>query len=400
MEERVPEIRFKGFDEPWIQQKFCNLAETRRGLTYSPDNICSNQGIRVLRSCNIDKDSFITNDNDVFVDPNVVKIPTVQVGDILITAANGSANLVGKHAIINGITPNSAIHGGFMLVASTKKPNFVNALMSASWYGKFINLFVSGGNGSIGNLNKNDLDEQNVVVPDGSEQDKIGVFFNKLDTYITLTQQKLDQLKTLKKACLEKMFPKEGETVPEVRFQGFEGPWEKIIFEEVVKRSSEQSADASLPRVEYEDIVSGIGTINKDLYQKNSHKSGIIFHKGDVLYGKLRPYLQNWLLAFFDGIAVGDFWVLQPQGIDSGFLYRLIQGRKFSDTANQSTGTKMPRADWKLVSKTAFFIPQNVNEQFVIGDFFMNLDSLIISSEQKLGQLKTLKKALLDRMFV
>lgn len=190
------------------------------------------------------------------------------------------------------------------------------------------------------------------------------------------------------------------ERVPEIRFKGFEGPWEKNIFEEVVKRLSELSTDASLPRVEYEDIVSGIGTINKDLYQKNSHKSGIKFHKGDVLYGKLRPYLQNWLLAFFDGIAVGDFWVLQPQGIDSGFLYRLIQGRKFSDTANQSTGTKMPRADWKLVSKTAFFIPQNVNEQFVIGDFFMNLDSLIISSEQKLGQLKTLKKALLDKMFV
>ena len=189
------------------------------------------------------------------------------------------------------------------------------------------------------------------------------------------------------------------ERVPEIRFKEFEGQWEKNIFEEVVKRLSELSTDASLPRVEYEDIVSGIGTINKDLYQKNSHKSGIIFHKGDVLYGKLRPYLQNWLLAFFDGIAVGDFWVLQPQGIDSGFLYRLIQGRKFSDTANQSTGTKMPRADWKLVSKTAFFIPQNVNEQFVIGDFFINLDSLIISSEQKLGQLKIFKKACLEKMF-
>ena len=78
--------------------------------------------------------------------------------------------------------------------------------MSASWYGRFINLFVSGGNGSIGNLNKNDLDEQIVVVPDGSEQDKIGVFFNKLDTLITLTQQKLDKLKNLKKALLDKMF--------------------------------------------------------------------------------------------------------------------------------------------------------------------------------------------------
>ena len=65
-----------------------------------------------------------------------------------------------------------------------------------------------------------------------------------------------------------------------------------------------------LPRVEYEDIISGAGRLNKDIKLKESEKVGIVFHKGDVLYGKLRPYLQNWLLASFNGLAVGDFWVL------------------------------------------------------------------------------------------
>jgi type I restriction enzyme, S subunit len=123
--------------------------------------------------------------------------------------------------------------------------------------------------------------------------------------------------------------------------------------------------------------VSGTGRLNKDIYAKQSIKSGIAFHQGDVLYGKLRPYLQNWLLPTFDGLAVGDFWVLQPQNADSSFLYRLIQSRQFDEVANQSTGTKMPRADWKLVSKTVFSIPSNISEQAAIGTYFTALDSLI-----------------------
>ena len=148
-------------------------------------------------------------------------------------------------------------------------------------------------------------------------------------------------------------------------------------------RSSVICSDANLPRVEYEDIVSGAGRLNKDIYAKQSSKSGIAFHRGDVLYGKLRPYLQNWLLPTFDGLAVGDFWVLQPQNADSSFLYQLIQSRQFDEVANQSTGTKMPRADWKLVSKTVFSIPSNISEQAANGTYFTALDNLITLHQRK-----------------
>ena len=164
---------------------------------------------------------------------------------------------------------------------------------------------------------------------------------------------------------------------PAIRFKGFSDAWEQRKFEEIAVRSSVICSDDTLPRVEYEDIVSGTGRLNKDIYAKQSIKSGIAFHQGDVLYGKLRPYLQNWLLPTFDGLAVGDFWVLQPQNADSSFLYRLIQSRQFDEVANQSTGTKMPRADWKLVSKTVFSIPSNISEQAAIGTYFTALDSLI-----------------------
>ena len=154
-----------------------------------------------------------------------------------------------------------------------------------------------------------------------------------------------------------------------------------------------------LPRVEYEDIISGAGRLNKDIKLKESEKVGIVFHKGDVLYGKLRPYLQNWLLASFNGLAVGDFWVLQPQNTDSSFLYRLVQSQQFDGVANQSTGTKMPRADWKLVSKTKFAMPHSVDEQAAIGAYFEHLDTLITLHQRKYERLVNIKKSMLDKMF-
>ena len=204
-----------------------------------------------------------------------------------------------------------------------------------------------------------------MMPPTMREQQTIGGFFQQLDHLITLHQRK----------CANLCSP--SQVVFFLLFATSTFSWEQRKFEEIAVRSSVICSDDTLPRVEYEDIVSGTGRLNKDIYAKQSIKSGIAFHQGDVLYGKLRPYLQNWLLPTFDGLAVGDFWVLQPQNADSSFLYRLIQSRQFDEVANQSTGTKMPRADWKLVSKTVFSIPSNISEQAAIGTYFTALDSLI-----------------------
>ena len=239
-----------------------------------------------------------------------------------------------------------------------------------------------------------------IPLPYIDEQRKIGELLTRLDHLITLHQRKFEKLTNVKKSMLEKMFPQNGSSYPEIRFKGFTDPWEQRKFEEIAVRSSVICSDDTLPRVEYEDIVSGTGRLNKDIYAKQSIKSGIAFHQGDVLYGKLRPYLQNWLLPTFDGLAVGDFWVLQPQNADSSFLYRLIQSRQFDEVANQSTGTKMPRADWKLVSKTVFSIPSNISEQAAIGTYFTALDSLITLHQRELEKLQNIKKSMLEKMFV
>jgi type I restriction enzyme S subunit len=201
----VPEIRFKGFTSDWVEKPFGEFALVKRGLTYSPSDV-SDKGVKVLRSSNIYEDTFIEKEDDVYVKDEAINIEFVKNKDILITSANGSSRLVGKHAIIEGLN-GKAVHGGFMLIVRSKKPYFLNASMSSSWYRKFINVNVSGGNGAIGNLKASDFEEHKILVPNKEdEQQKIGNYFKNLDNQIALHETQLDKLKNIKKACLSKMF--------------------------------------------------------------------------------------------------------------------------------------------------------------------------------------------------
>jgi len=192
----------------------------------------------------------------------------------------------------------------------------------------------------------------------------------------------------------------ENALVPALRFRGFTDPWEQRKLSELVERRNCFSDDKGLPRVEYEDIVSGQGALNNDVFNKNDTRGGIAFEPDDVLYGKLRPYLRNWLNPQFRGIALGDFWVLNPIGANSSFLFTLIRTPAFERVANESTGTKMPRADWQNVSSTEFAVPASREEQSRIGALFAKFDSLITLHQRELGILKNLKQACLEKMFI
>ena len=173
--------------------------------------------------------------------------------------------------------------------------------------------------------------------------------------------------------------------VPKLRFPGFTEDWEQRKFNDIAVRESEiQLSSYECPSIEYEDVIAEEGVLNKNIYEKNSQKKGIKFDGTQILYGKLRPYLHNWLNPNFKGIAVGDWWVLKPNRIDKDFLYRLIQTKKFDIIANQSIGSKMPRADWGLVSNAEFYIPLSFQEQRKIGGIFKNLDNLITLHQRKL----------------
>lgn len=186
---------------------------------------------------------------------------------------------------------------------------------------------------------------------------------------------------------------------PKIRFKGFEGEWKAPLFSEMVERISASEQAGMLPGVEFEDIASGEGCFNKNIYQKECHKYGKLFYEGDILFGKLRPYLKNIILADFNGVAIGDFWVLRSKGLDEKYLYTLVNSESFLKVANISSGSKMPRADWNLVSTTKFVVPSAKDEQKAIGKYFTSLDSQISASTSRLTSLKQMKAASLQAMF-
>ena len=187
---------------------------------------------------------------------------------------------------------------------------------------------------------------------------------------------------------------------PKVRFKGFTDDWEQRKFSDIaVRESIAQTSAPDIPSVEYEDVVAEEGRLNKDIRLKEIKKSGITFDGSQILYGKLRPYLHNWLNPDFKGVAVGDWWVLKPVDADKDFLYRLIQTQQFDNIANQSAGSKMPRADWNLISNSVFMVPLSQEEQGKIGTYFSNLDHIITFHQRKCEQTKKLKKYMLQKMF-
>lgn len=191
------------------------------------------------------------------------------------------------------------------------------------------------------------------------------------------------------------MSNKERRKAPVLRFKGFTDDWEQRKFSDIAQRIS-TNININLPNVTYDDIDSENETLNKGIKNLSSGKKGILFQKNDILFGKLRPYLNNIIKVDFKGIAVGDFWVLRAYE-DSSFLFSLINTPQYKYIANISSGSKMPRSDWNLVSKYLFCIPSE-KEQSHIGNLILKLSQQITLQQRKLDRLLLLKKAYLTNL--
>ena len=371
----APAIRFKGFSDAWEQRKFdevfdCTVPNntlSRAELSYDEGTVLNVHYGDVLIKygsvLDVQKDDIPRIPHRCREDFNGALL---QDGDVII-ADTAEDETTGKACEIGNLQGSAIVSGLHTMVCRPRNRmalGYLGYYLNSNAYHHQLLPLMQGI--KVLSLSRSNIQKTSVSYPIAvKEQQLIAYYFSQLDNLITLHQRKCALLFSPFQAFISMMFTTSTFS------------WEQRKFEEIAVRSSVICSDDTLPRVEYEDIVSGTGRLNKDIYAKQSSKSGIVFHQGDVLYGKLRPYLQNWLLPTFDGLAVGDFWVLQPQNADSSFLYRLIQSRQFDEVANQSTGTKMPRADWKLVSKTVFSIPSNISEQAAIGTYFTALDSLI-----------------------
>ncbi|HAR6881717.1 TPA: restriction endonuclease subunit S, partial [Staphylococcus aureus] len=192
--------------------------------------------------------------------------------------------------------------------------------------------------------------------------------------------------------------------VPELRFPGFEGEYSLDIFGNLATNKSEkfnpQNENASID-IELDCIEQNTGRLIKIYNSKEFSSQKNKFNPQNVLYGKLRPYLNKYYFTKKSGVCSSEIWVLKSTKEDkllNLFLYYFIQTKRYSDVASKSAGSKMPRADWGLIENIRVYFPE-LCEQQKIGQFFSKLDRQIELEEQKLELLQQQKKGYMQKIF-
>lgn len=191
---------------------------------------------------------------------------------------------------------------------------------------------------------------------------------------------------------------------PELSFPEFNQEWDYNLFSEIVTNKSKRfdpKNEESLKDIELDSIEQNTGRLLNTYMSKDFTSQKNKFDKGSVLYSKLRPYLNKYYYAKIDGVCSSEIWVLNSlysQKLSNLFLYYFIQTNRFSNVANKSAGSKMPRADWSLVENIRLY-KGSIEEQRKIGDFFSKLDRQIELEEQKLAKLEEQKMGYMQQIF-
>ena len=390
---KVPAIRFAGFTDPWEQRKLGELALTYSGGTPSAGNSAYYGGeIPFIRSAEIDCDSTELSLTVAGLNNSSAKL--VDKGMVLYAMYGATSGEVAISKIKGAI--NQAI---LAMDASDMAANRFIAYWLRRQKKSITETFLQGGQG---NLSGAIIKELGIPQPSLDEQRQIGSFFSNLDDLITLHQRKYDKLVILKKSMLEKMFPKDGESVPEIRFAGFTDPWEQRKLGEIVSIGAGAPPSAfsagNFLYVKVDDLnesshfqFDSAQRVDANTAVKPIRKGSIIFAKrgAAILGNKVRVLGKT---AYIDT----NMMALEPRGVDADFLWLFINQTGLYRIADTST---IPQINNKHIEPYPVDIP-NMAEQQAIGTFFSRLDDLITLHQRKLELLQNIKKSLLDKMFV
>ena len=402
-----PEIRFKGYTDEWEQRKLPEFVSFFNGLTYTPDDV-EETGTLVLRSSNVKNGEIIDADN-VYVNDKVATSENVQEGDIIVVVRNGSRALIGKHAQIKVSMSNTVI-GAFMSGMRSEHSSFVNALLDTS---AFENEIAKNMGATINQITGYMFSKMEFMIPSGEEQQQIGEYFQSLDNLITLHQRKCDEVKSLKKYMLQKMFPQNEQKVPEIRFEGFTEAWEQRKLEDYLEVSSEKNRDELLGKEDVLSVSGEVGIVNQIEFQGRSF-AGVsvanygIVEVGDVVYTKSplksNPYGIIKTNKGKTGIVSTLYAVYKPKkNVDSEFVQIYFESDFRMNSYMHPLVNKGAKNDMKVSDANALkgpvFFPK-IEEQIVISQYFNSLDHLITLHQQKCEELKKIKKFMLQKMFV
>lgn len=411
----VPEIRFEKYKADWVKSDLGELIGVGSAARVHKEQ-WTNHGVPFYRTSDVvsiykdqaNTQAFISYD---LYDQLTNKIGKIQRGDLLITGGGSigipflvknDAPLYFKDADLLWLKNNNKMDGHFLYTFFASRP-FRNYLKSISHIG------------TIGHYTISQAKTTPISYCDREEQGDIGNYFQKLDTLINQHQQKHDKLSNLKKAMLEKMFPKAGESVPEIRFDGFSGDWFEVQLGEIA-RIKGRLGWKSLKQNEYvsngpamiagKHIESGqidwskVDHIPEWRYRESPE---IMLKNGDVIFSKDGSLGNPAVVSNLHSEATinSTMMLVRPGNyLDSHFFYQVLNSKVFNDLIKEKvSGSSIPhlfQADMKLFK----FYSTSVEEQHQIGVYFKQLDMLINQHHKQITKLKNIKQACLDKMFV
>ena len=397
MSKKSPQLRFEGFTDAWEERKFFeSIASTIDFRGRTPKKLgmdWSDSGYLALSALNV-KNGYIDPLADAhYGDEKLYRKwmsgRELKKGQVLFTTEAPMGN------VAQVPDDNGYILSQRTVAFETKEDMMTNDFLAVLLKSPLVfnNLTALSSGGTAKGVSQKSLKGLSITVPlDIDEQQKIGSFFKQLDNTITLHQRKLDLLKEQKKGYLQKMFPKNGAKVPELRFAGFADDWEERKLGDITKISTGKlDANAMVENGKYDFYTSGIKKYRIDVAAFEGPSITIAGNGATVGYMHLADNKFN---------AYQRTYVLQEFLVDRSFIFSEI-GNKLPKKIKQEARTgNIPYIVMDMLTELKLSIPQNNSEQQKIGSFFKQLDDTIDLHQRKLDLLKEQKKSFLQKMFV
>ena len=401
LQNKVPNVRFSKYLGIWKTTNLNRITEIIGGGT--PDTKQSsywNGGINWFSPTEVGKTVYLTKSEKTISQLGLQKssaklLPAFKT--ILFTSRAG----IGDVGIL---TEESATNQGFQSLVVNGETD-VYFLYSYSDQIKKYALKHSAGSTFL-EISGKELGKMDLSIPSLPEQKAIGSLFRTLDDLLASYKDNLANYQSLKATMLSKMFPKAGQTVPEIRLDGFEDEWEKLKLRDIVHTNPKSELPENFKYIDLESVVgTRINKVREERKGSAPSRAQRLAKKGDVFYQTVRPYQKNnylFKLDEIDYVFSTGYAQLRPifKRCDSDFLLILLQNNRFlSKVLDRCTGTSYPAINVNDLIEILVAIP-SYDEQRAIGSYFSNLDNLIATHQEKISQLETLKKKLLQDMFM
>ena len=391
MEEKklVPKLRFPGFTEPWEQRKLGEIVKIERGGSPRPiDNYITTDadGLNWIKIGDApEQGRYIVHAAEKIKPLGLSKTRQVEPGDLILS----NSMSFGKPYIMS---IHGCIHDGWLLIRNNQNifdlKFLCNLLGTEQLHAQYRRLAAGS---AVNNLNKELVSGTNVGVPSKAEQLKIGQFFENLDEYITLHQRKLEHLKLKKKSLLQKLFPKEGEVYPELRFPGFTDPWEQRklgeIVERITRKNNEQS-DRPLTISAQDGLVDQCEYFDRQVASRDMSNYYLI-KKGEFAYNKSYsdgyPFGAIKRLDYYDKGALSTLYIIfkiVDGRIDSDFMVAYYMTSLWHKEISKRAAEGARNHGLLNISTEDFFnselkIPNDIKEQIKVGKFINQFDQYI-----------------------